>query len=279
MNNDQLGSWEENATNWSEAIDEGRDVINDSFGMPFFVAKLPALAGLHVLDLGCGEGRSSRAIAKAKGGKIIGVDISKEMIHLARGKELKLPLGITYMQASCSHMPSIPNGSIDIVTSFMSLMDTANLGLAFQEARRVLRPGGEIFVMIRHPCFFTKGFAVLRARTGEPIGVKVSNYFESSAYADALSFAPGEANPIQIVRFGYTLSDYVEQLMTNDLELSELSEPQPSNLAVIKYPILKKWGVHAGLYLFLKARKNSSHQGDSLPKARHVLHSEQSRDA
>src|SRR3954454_21303205 len=56
------------------------------------------LAGLAVVDLACGEGVYTRRVREEGAGRVLGVDLSREMIALARAEEEAEPLGIEYLQ-------------------------------------------------------------------------------------------------------------------------------------------------------------------------------------
>jgi 2-polyprenyl-3-methyl-5-hydroxy-6-metoxy-1,4-benzoquinol methylase len=55
----------------------------------------PIWAGLRVLDLACGQGRLSRELAR-RGARVVGLDISNELLDKARAVEKDEPLGISY---------------------------------------------------------------------------------------------------------------------------------------------------------------------------------------
>jgi len=54
------------------------------------------LTGKKVVDVACGEGWLTRELRKAGASEVVGVDISEEMIALARWQEAREPLGIEY---------------------------------------------------------------------------------------------------------------------------------------------------------------------------------------
>ena len=97
------------------------------------------LAGKHVLDLGCGTGRTTAHIKRVA--EVIGVDYSQAMI--ARAKELEPELAFRVMDA-CSL--DFPDASFDAVffsfNGFDMLYPFANRVRALREARRVLTLGG-----------------------------------------------------------------------------------------------------------------------------------------
>ena len=244
--------WDKNAKDWSEGIRNGHDLINSQFGIPFFVSQLPDLRGKTILDAGCGEGRSSRAIAQ-RDSNIIGVDISTSMLELARSEEAQHPKGIEYIEGSCHALDAIESKSIDVVTSYMSLMDMPDLDQVIHEFARVLKPQGKIFIMVRHPCFFTPGFSIYPSRTAQRAGVTVSGYFKNDAYIDRFSFSESPNTQFEVIRFPYTLTRYMASLSNSGFILKDLKEPIPSENFCAAHPRFDFWRTHAGIFLFMQA--------------------------
>ena len=81
----------------------GFDAIDD----PASLALLDLLgppAGLRVLDVACGHGRITRALAR-RGADVVGVDISAALIARAVAAERDQPLGIRYLHADVASGP------------------------------------------------------------------------------------------------------------------------------------------------------------------------------
>src|SRR5579872_5045033 len=87
--------WDRNAATWVHDVRAGRDRYREVWNNPAFLAFLPDLVGLEILDLGCGEGRNTRLFAE-HGGRMTGIDLSPAMIEAARATESERPLGIRY---------------------------------------------------------------------------------------------------------------------------------------------------------------------------------------
>ena len=77
--------------------------------------RLGDLAGLSVLDLACGDGMGTRLLKRWGAGRVVGVDISPQMIALARQQEDAQPLGIEYRVADAATLGTV--GPFDRVTA------------------------------------------------------------------------------------------------------------------------------------------------------------------
>ena len=110
-------------------------------------------AGEHVLDIGCGCGDTSIAIARMVGdtGAVVGVDVSQPMLEVARsqGKQAKLArLEFREADASAAELPA----DLDLLFSRFGVMFFNDPLAAFGHMRRSLRKNGRcVFVCWRTP--------------------------------------------------------------------------------------------------------------------------------
>jgi ubiquinone/menaquinone biosynthesis methyltransferase len=95
-----------------------------------------AAAGTRALDLACGTGDIAHLLA-ARGARVTGLDVTHEMLRLARAKRL----GPRFVAGDMMALP-FPAGAFDVVTAGYGLRNVPELGPAIAEIRRVLRPGG-----------------------------------------------------------------------------------------------------------------------------------------
>ena len=91
-----------------------------------------------LLDVGCGTGFLIDILTKQKPARYCGVDLSDEMIRMAREKQIE---GAEFTVSSADKLP-YPNESFDIVTCSQSFHHYPYPEQAMREAKRVLKPGG-----------------------------------------------------------------------------------------------------------------------------------------
>ena len=117
-----------------------------------FFQMLGDVSGLAVLDLACGEGFYTRLIRQAGAASAVGVDISSEMIALAKDSERQCPLGIEYM---CSDVAALPDlGLFDVVSAAYLLhyaTDSEKLQAMCRRIASQLKPGGRFVCINENP--------------------------------------------------------------------------------------------------------------------------------
>jgi SAM-dependent methyltransferase len=251
-------AWDLNAKVWVEHVRAGYDRYREVFTLPAFLAFLPELDGHDVIDLGCGEGHNTRALAR-RGARLTGVDIAERMIAAARSAESEEPLGIAYRVESFTRLDSIDDQSFDAALSTMALMDGPGFADAARAAFRVLRPGGGLYFSVLHPCFNTPGLRWYRDESGRETHLLVADYFSDQSYIERWRFSKApeatQAEPFCVPRFGLRLEDYVNALCGAGFQITRIAEPRPTAEQSEKHPWLDRWRRHAALVLFVAARK------------------------
>ena len=99
--------------------------------------------GMEVLDVAAGTGLTARAAAELSGaaGHVVALDPSIEMLHQARKT-----LGMWFVQGTAERLPC-RDGQFDFLSMGYALRHVSDLGLAFQEFFRVLKPSGSLCLL------------------------------------------------------------------------------------------------------------------------------------
>jgi ubiquinone/menaquinone biosynthesis C-methylase UbiE len=112
------------------------------------VLGIPDAGGLRVLDVGCGPGVELVRFARA-GADVVGVDLVAVHVEQARAHLAAAGLGGEVSEADGEALP-FPDRAFDRVVSANALQFTPDFGRAMREAHRVLRPGGDIRLVVYH---------------------------------------------------------------------------------------------------------------------------------
>ncbi len=117
--------------------------------------------GERVLDVACGTGIVARLAAQQVGatGKVVGLDLSPDMLDVARSAAADEGLSIEWREGSVLEMP-FPDGAFDAVLCQQGLQYFDNEN-ATQEMQRVLAPGGRLVANVWRPIQYNPGFSVL----------------------------------------------------------------------------------------------------------------------
>jgi ubiquinone/menaquinone biosynthesis C-methylase UbiE len=243
------GEWDAASDSWTDFQREGKDFFRVEMNLPAFFAVVGDVKGLRVLDLGCGEGSNARFYASG-GAKVVGVDISRKMIELARREEESDQLGIEYVVSDAANIKGV-NGGFDLVTCFMALMDIEHYEEAIVEAAKLLRTGGRFVFCITHPCFEfgecvdREPLAVWKYETegskqrGEAHHMEMTDYFQRGT-SEVIWDMERLKKPFTTTSFHRTLTDYFEALAKAGFMVSRLVEPKPTQSGVSRYPSLRK---------------------------------------
>ena len=128
-----------------------------------WIAKLAPLAGAKALDVGCGGGILSDAMAR-QGAQVTGIDLSTKALKVAQlhALEAQTP-GVQYREISAEDMAAEQPGAFDVVTCMEMLEHVPDPGSVVRACASLVKPGGWVFfsTLNRNPKSFL--FAIVGA--------------------------------------------------------------------------------------------------------------------
>jgi arsenite methyltransferase len=173
-----------------DAGDAPEAALNASLGcgVPTAVANLHE--GEMVLDLGSGAGADVLISARRVGasGRAIGVDMTDEMLELARNNAADAGVtNVEFLKGYLEDVP-LPDGSVDVVISNCVINLAADKRVVLAEAARVLRPGGRFAVsdVIADPGMDAATRADMQQWTGCIAGALTEDEFRTALTAAGL---------------------------------------------------------------------------------------------
>ncbi|MBO1330149.1 class I SAM-dependent methyltransferase [Streptomyces sp. VRA16 Mangrove soil] len=123
--------------------------------VPSFLGLVGDVRGRSVLDLASGTGFYSREFKRRGARDVLGVDISGEMVAVARKVEESDPLGVRYEVGDVAELADT-GARFDIATAVQLLNyaeDIATMVRMCRTVHRGLKPGGELFLLNESPDF------------------------------------------------------------------------------------------------------------------------------
>lgn len=220
-------TWDSIAEWYTRLVRDGSAM--HEFSRDILLSLLPQqLAGLHVLDLGCGEGIVARALAD-RGAAVVGIDPSEALITHARAAEHPHPTGASYRQDDGQSLDTVNNESMDLVTAALSLNNIADLHAAIRAVKRVLKPTGKLAFTVPHPCF--DGPGTMSISMDGTVRRVVGDYLGEGFWRST--------HPQSVRRAGNyhrTISSYTTALIDHGLLIEVLAEPAPNETVIATNP-------------------------------------------
>lgn len=225
--------WDPIADMWIHGSETGQDIHRDFMNTPSFLKALPEwTSGRTAIDIGCGEGTNTRAMA-GLGYKMTGADLCGRFIEYAKQKEAEKSQGIAYHLADATILP-FKDCTFDLAVAFMSFMDMENPDKALKEAFRVVKPGGFFQFSIVHPCFTPPHSRWLRDSEGHTYAREVGKYFERGGRP--MSFSRDSSKGFSIIQQHWPISDWLNMIAGSGFILETAVEPMPDPETIRRCP-------------------------------------------
>ncbi len=139
--------YNQNSERYTKHVRDPNDsIFHSQYEKPAMYNALPKLNGMAVLSLGCGSGEDCLYLFKCGAKKVIGIDISSEMIKIAKS---------SYPECDFKEMDmeklDFEDSSFDFVYSSLAIHYLEDWTKVFSEVYRVLKPNSYFLFSCNHP--------------------------------------------------------------------------------------------------------------------------------
>jgi SAM-dependent methyltransferase len=131
----------------AETLEPVSELVADQVGLS---------GGERVLDLGCGTGNATLALARA-GADVVAVDPAARLVEVTRRRTADAGYQVEVLQGEAATIP-LPDDSVDVIVSVFAVIFAPDPAAALRDMSRVLEPGGRIVLTAWIP-----GYGVGRA--------------------------------------------------------------------------------------------------------------------
>lgn len=187
---------------------------NAYYERPATLSLLPDVAGMRVLDAGCGSGLYAQ-IMLARGASVVALDASPAMLDQAQARLAGDPHKdrVTFHLATLEKpLDFLEDEAFDLVLSPLVLDYVWDLGPIFAEFARVLKPGGFLVFSMDNP-------------VSSSFYYEIDDYFQTHRVEDVWRGFGGE--PVTVPRYRRPMSALFNPLIQAGFLLEQVLEPQP----------------------------------------------------
>ena len=145
VDSSEIAKFEVLASRWWDRNSEFKPLHDiNPLRMSFIDSKIN-LAGLQVLDIGCGGGILTEAMAN-RGAHVTGIDMGEAPLSVAKLHLLESKLEISYQQCTAENFAKDHADKFDVVTCLEMLEHVPDPGSVLKACRSLLKPGGHLFL-------------------------------------------------------------------------------------------------------------------------------------
>ncbi|MEU4390677.1 class I SAM-dependent methyltransferase [Kribbella sp. NPDC023855] len=191
--------------------------LNDELEIPAMAGLLPAVDGLRVIDLGCGEGGLAVRLAEAEAGgaaEVLGVDASAAMLARAVAHPR-----VRYQRADLADF-ELPAASVDLVVSSLALHYVEDFEELVGRVAAWLVPSGWFVFSVEHPVV-----------TAPLVEGTLDDYADEGPRQRTWFGRP-------VVKYHRTLATTLATLQRHGFSLQAVQEPLPTEAQVAAHPHL-----------------------------------------
>jgi len=145
VNPAETAKFDKLAARWWDVNGESRPLHDLNPVRLNYIAERVALKGARVLDVGCGGGILSEALARA-GANVVGIDLAPRVLDVARLHLFETQLTVDYREVSVEALATDMPSAFDAIACMEMLEHVPDPGSVIGACATLLKPGGRLFL-------------------------------------------------------------------------------------------------------------------------------------
>ncbi|WP_167958088.1 class I SAM-dependent DNA methyltransferase [Anaerosporobacter faecicola] len=241
-----------------EEFTEGKESYSYRIEWPCIQRMLPELKGKNVLDLGCGTGRFSFLFEDKEPSVVDGIDLSEQMLTLAKTKSLVRKSKVHFIQGDITNVSDYVDKTYDLVFSSTTLHYIQNLQQFFKQLSLVMNEAGIGILSLMHP-IYTSQYPIDqngKFPRDEEWNVR---YLDTSlrSYMQPWIEYNDSVEKFLSSSYHHTFSDYFNAIINTGFQILQVEEPKPPIEWKERYPERYDSFIETPSYLIIKIKKSS----------------------
>ncbi|MBA1250767.1 bifunctional 2-polyprenyl-6-hydroxyphenol methylase/3-demethylubiquinol 3-O-methyltransferase UbiG [Pseudomonas luteola] len=144
VDNAEIAKFEALASRWWDRESEFKPLHDINPLRVNWIDQHANLAGKKVLDVGCGGGILSEAMA-VRGADVTGIDMGEAPLSVAQLHQLESGVPVSYRRITAEELAGETPGAYDVVTCMEMLEHVPDPASVIQACRTLVKPGGHVF--------------------------------------------------------------------------------------------------------------------------------------
>ncbi len=241
-----LDIWNNAAGDWSAKV-TASDTLRTLLFEQSIKQLLPNLAGLKILDAGCGDGYFTELLTN-KGADVLGIEGSEKMIHIAKNKHKDLE----FQTADLLQKLSFENNSFEVIFANMVLMHLSDIKMFVSECKRILKPSGKFIFSILHPAFNVPTMNLYKSLLDKLLG-RTPSGLARTYFSKNLDRRFESTIGHNLTHYHRTLEEYSQILKTAGFFIEEILEPHDLPDEFLKQNPKLEYATRLPRFIFIKA--------------------------
>lgn len=239
-------SYDNYAVEWAKLMRSGENIAHTYLEKPAMYKKLPNLKGKSVLCIGSGTGEECEYLKSLGAKRVVGIDISKGLVKVARDSYPNLEFYVMDMEKL-----KFPSNTFDFVYSSLVMHYVKDWTKSLKNINAVLEKGGSYLLSTHHPL---KWGAEIRRNKNDMSALMGYTKKANSVTIAGDYFNTRKINDIWFDNFRVSyyhkpLQEIVSEVLNSGFLISDFIEPKP--LLSVKKKRRSFWDIHSKIPLFL----------------------------